>query len=271
MLKQSDIEILKWYQMMGVDEVHSNKRKNYSKSDISGESEIVMKQPLKEKLHVNAEGQSTKQIIPSLPQNDANASIQKSRTLANSCNSIEELRTVVTNFDDCELKATAANTVFADGNSSAKVMLIGEAPGANEDAQGIPFCGDSGKLLDNIIKSIGLDRTNSYITNTIFWRPPGNRRPSEIELAMCLPFVEKHIALVRPDLIILVGGTASLALFGDLGPITKQRQKVLEYTNQYLSEPIKSVVIFHPSYLMRQPSQKKLAWQDMLFIKNILN
>lgn len=222
---------------MGVDEIHGNTPRGYGKKKIMKSMEI------------NNNG---------------------SRAIANNCSNLDELRSAVMNFNDCELKATATNTVFSDGNPQADVMLIGEAPGANEDLQGIPFCGDSGKLLDNIIKSIGLDRTNSYITNSIFWRPPGNRKPTEAEVAMCLPFVEKHIALINPKLILLVGGTASAALFGDMGPITKQRQKIFKYSNCYLDKPIDSVVIFHPSYLMRQPGQKKQAWLDMIYIRNIL-
>ncbi len=185
---------------------------------------------------------------------------------------ISDLREALHNFKGCGLYKTATNMVFADGNEKAHVMLIGEAPGANEDVQGIPFCGDSGKLLDKVIYSIGLTREkNAYISNTVFWRPPGNRRPTDEEIRICRPFVEKHIALIKPKILIMVGSTASFALFGDLGPVTKQRKKIFEYKNEYLDKPIDSVVTFHPSYLLRQPLQKKAAWSDMLFIKDLLN
>lgn len=254
MLKPTDIKILKWYKEMGVDEIHSNKTRNYSE---------------KEKVAMQLEKTPQPEVVAKKYTPPKEAALL-ARKLADQCQTIEQLRQVVFNFEGCLLRKTATNTVFADGNQNSEIMLIGEAPGANEDLQGIPFCGDSGKLLDNIIKSIGLDRSNTYITNTIFWRPPGNRRPSEEEVEICLPFVEKHIALMNPKLIVLVGGTASFALFGDLGPITKQRQKILQYTNKYLEKPIASTVIFHPSYLLRQPSQKKLAWYDMLNIKKLL-
>jgi DNA polymerase len=177
----------------------------------------------------------------------------------------------VLNFDGCQLKKTATKTVFSDGNQQADIMFIGEAPGANEDIQGIPFCGDSGKLLDNMLLSIGLNRTNIYISNSIFWRPPGNRRPTPDEIAICLPFVEKHIALVNPKLLILVGSTAVSAVMNINDPMSKMRNRFFSYNNNYLSKPIDIAAIFHPSYLLRQPSQKKLAWQDLLLIKHFIN
>lgn len=195
----------------------------------------------------------------------------QARKIVDGINNVNDLKKAVEEFKGCSLYKTATNTVFSDGIASSKVMLIGEAPGANEDLKGIPFCGDSGKLLDKMLASIGLFRDkNVYITNTVFWRPPGNRRPTNEELKICKPFVEKHIAIIDPKVIIMVGSTASYALFGDLGPVTKQRQKIFEYENPYLSHKIPSVVIFHPSYLLRQALQKKAAWQDMLYIKKLL-
>jgi DNA polymerase len=258
MLKPNDIKTLEWYKEMGVDEVHSNTKRDYTKTPSSKPQIKTILEPVVE---VKTE------VKKYTPPKEA---LIQARNLANQCQTIEQLRDEVSNFEGCLLKKTATNTVFADGNPKAKIMLIGEAPGANEDLQGIPFCGDSGKLLDNIIKSIGLDRTSVYITNTIFWRPAGNRRPTDEEMAICLPFVEKHIALINPELIVLVGSTALYALFGDLGSITKQRQKILHYKNQYLESSIPCLAIFHPSYLLRQPSQKKLAWLDMLNIKKFL-
>lgn len=185
---------------------------------------------------------------------------------------LEELKKAITSFDGCDLKKTATNIVFGDGYIDAKIMLIGEAPGAEEDEQGIPFCGDSGKLLDNMLASIGLSREkNVYITNTIFWRPPANRRPTKEEIALCRPFVEQHIALVKPKLLILVGSTAVSSLLGDSLEISKIRQEYYSYTNEYLAEPISTTAIFHPAYLMRQPSQKKQAWYDLLKIKEFIS
>ena len=195
----------------------------------------------------------------------------EARNLADKSNTIEELKKNLDSFDGCLLKKTATNTVFSDGQSNASIMLIGEAPGANEDLEGRPFCGESGKLLDSIFLSIDICRTkNLYITNSIFWRPPGNRKPTDQELQCCAPFLEKHIALINPKLLILAGSTALAAVLVDNGPLSKQRGKIFHYKNRYLKNNIDTVVIFHPSYLLRQPSQKKAAWQDMLFIKKLL-
>ena len=183
---------------------------------------------------------------------------------------LKDLEKAVRDFDGCPLKKMATNTVFCDGNPESKVMVIGEAPGNNEDLQGIPFCGDSGKLLNEMFAAIGMPREKIYITNSLFWRPPGNRRPTDDELAMCKPFVEKHIALVAPKLIVLMGATAMYSVLGSDDAISKIRGKFLDYKNPYLSSPIKSITLFHPSYLMRQSSKKRLAWADMLEIKKFL-
>jgi DNA polymerase len=200
-----------------------------------------------------------------------NNSISIARNLADQSNSLEDLRIKVSSFEECKLKILAKNTVFADGSPSSKVMLIGEAPGASEDEAGIPFCGESGKLLDNMISTIGLSRqTNAYITNTIFWRPPANRTPTQEEIDMCRPFVEKHIALLQPKLIILVGSTAATSLLGKHAGVSKIRQEYFGYTNRYLDHAIPTTAIFHPAYLLRQPLQKKTAWYDLIKIQQFL-
>lgn len=197
--------------------------------------------------------------------------ISSSRLIADSVSTLEELKAAISKFDGCDLKKTATNTVFADGIATAKIMLIGEAPGASEDAQGIPFCGESGKLLDNMISTIGLSRKeNVYITNTIFWRPPANRRPTEEEILICRPFVEKHIALIKPDLLILVGATAVSGLLGGHLQISKIRQEYYQYQNIYLDKPITTTALFHPAYLLRQPFQKKTTWYDLLNIQEFI-
>ncbi len=193
------------------------------------------------------------------------------RELANNANTIDELRKAVENFEGCDLKKFANKTVFSDGNPDSDIMLIGEAPGATEDEQGIPFCGESGLLLDKMIEVIGLSRTkNAYITNAIFWRPPANRRPTTEEIEICKPFVEKHIALINPKLIILIGGTATTALLGKKITIADVRQNNYDYSNQYLTDSITTTALFHPAYLMRQPTKKKPTWYDLLKIKEML-
>jgi uracil-DNA glycosylase len=198
---------------------------------------------------------------------------EEAYNLAVKANTLEDLQNYVMDFDGCPLKATANKTVFADGSAKADVMIIGEAPGANEDIEGVPFCGQSGKLLDQIFDSINLIRSeNLYIANAIFWRPPGNRKPTNKELAICRPLVEKHIALIAPKLIVACGSSALASLFPDMNaPITKIRGEMLDYQNQFLKEQIKVMPIFHPSFLLRQPSRKRSAWEDMLKINSFIN
>ena len=246
-----NIKLLEWYYNSGVTDVTSNTARSY----------------LKEKNKPSC--LSVQNDILSSAINSQSAS---ARELAERCSSLSELKNTVQNFEGCALKNTAMNTVFSDGNENADIMLIGEAPGANEDAKGIPFCGDSGQLLDKVLGTIDLTRENNlYISNVIFWRPPANRKPTDEELMICLPFVEKHIALISPKLLIIAGGVALYSLLGISTAISKYRQKILKYKNQYITTEIPVAVIYHPSYLLRQPLQKKLAWQDMIFIKNFLN
>ncbi len=218
---------------------------------------------------LNVEMHNTNIITTKTQQFESSeAMARKARDLAEQCSNLTELRNAVENFKDLSICKLAQNTVFADGVPNSKIMVIGEAPGASEDAEGIPFCGLSGKLLDKMLESIGLYRTsNIYITNSIFWRPPGNRRPTPEETNICLPFIEKHIALFNPGLIILVGSTAAVSLLHSIDPISKLRQTFHSYQNRYLSAEIPVAAIFHPSYLLRQPKQKKVTWFDLLKIK----
>lgn len=192
------------------------------------------------------------------------------RELADKVATMAELEAAIRAFDGCALKKTAQKTVFGDGDPQAKLMIIGEAPGADEDRQGIPFCGVSGQLLDKMFASIGYDRTRFFISNTVYWRPPGNRQPSIEETSICLPFVEKMIALVNPKLLVLAGGTAVGSLLQRPESMSRLRGKTYDYTNGYLAQPIPTIVTYHPSYLLRSPAQKRLAWQDMLMVKRML-
>jgi uracil-DNA glycosylase family 4 len=233
---------------------------------IASTSEALSLLAKKSQENMNKQDQ-LKSLAISLSINDI---VKKSEELANKATNLAELRQAVENFDGCNLKKMATNTVFSDGNSASKIMLIGEAPGNNEDLQGIPFCGDSGKLLDEMFKSINLTRNQFYITNTIFWRPPGNRKPTPEELAICKPFVDRHIELVNPKLIILIGATAMSSIINNHEPISKIRGKFLDFAPKYLSQKIKLMTIFHPSYLMRQSNKKKIAWMDMLTIQDFV-
>lgn len=215
-----------------------------------------------------------KQAPPASPiplQNPADQA-HEARMLAEQCQTIEELEKAVRGFEGCSLKKTATHTVFSDGNRKAELMIVGEAPGFHEDKQGIPFCGPSGKLLDKMLAAIGLNRKESaYISNVLFWRPPGNRTPSKEETAICLPFVEKHIALMQPRLLVCAGGTAASTLLASPYGITRLRSSFHEYRNRYLDHPVQVAVMYHPSYLLRQPAQKRLAWHDLLKIKDYLS
>jgi uracil-DNA glycosylase family 4 len=194
---------------------------------------------------------------------------QSAREVAAGCNSLAELETALAGFDGCGLKETALNLCFADGNPEARLMLIGEAPGAEEDRQGKPFVGASGKLLDKMLATIGLDRGSAYITNVIYWRPPGNRSPTQAEIAACQPFLERQIALLKPDLIVFVGGIAARALLGVNEGVTKLRGRRFNYVMPD-GHSIPAMVMFHPAYLLRQPAQKRFAWRDLLAIRSQL-
>jgi DNA polymerase len=192
---------------------------------------------------------------------------QSARALAAGADSIEALATLVAAFDDCPLKRTATNTVFMDGNPRAPVMIVGEAPGAEEDRLGKPFVGRSGELLDRMLAAIGLDRAGVQITNVIYWRPPGNRKPTSAEIAACLPFVLRHIALARPRALVLAGGTAATALLPTGEGITRLRGRWFELAVPGLDAPVATLPMFHPAFLLRTPERKREAWRDLLALK----
>ncbi|WP_282607609.1 uracil-DNA glycosylase family protein [Pelagibius sp. Alg239-R121] len=192
------------------------------------------------------------------------------RKQAREATTVEELRTAVAAFEGCPLKQTAMNLCFADGNPQARVMLIGEAPGAQEDRQGLPFVGASGQLLDQMLSYIGLDRTSVYITNLLFWRPPGNRTPTAGEIASCLPFVERHVELVNPSHIVMVGGISAKTLLDRREGILKLRGHWGHYQTAGLDRPIPALATLHPAYLLRQPAQKRLAWRDLLSLAHAM-
>ena len=181
----------------------------------------------------------------------------------------EDLQEAIRQFDGSPLKKTAMNLVFSDGNPEAEVMLIGEAPGADEDRQGKPFVGQSGQLLRKIFESVGLSLDKIYISNVLPWRPPGNRQPTPAEIEMFRPFLKKHIELIKPKCLMLIGGTACKALLNTREGITKIRGKWLELDAGNGNVP-KAMATYHPAYLLRSPSRKRDVWQDMLVLKDFL-
>lgn len=192
------------------------------------------------------------------------------RSQAGQAATLAELEAAVRAFDGCPLRRSAMNTVFADGNPAARVMLVGEAPGEDEDRQGLPFVGVSGKLLDLMLKSIGLDRSAVYITNVLPWRPPGNRNPTPAEVAACMPFLERHIALVKPAVLVPLGGAAAKTLLNRSEGVTRLRGRWLEYQPSAGGPAIPALPMLHPAYLLRNPAAKREAWRDMLMLADRL-
>jgi uracil-DNA glycosylase family 4 len=193
------------------------------------------------------------------------------RAVATGCADLAALRAALGAFDGCALKHTATNLVFGDGNPSAPVMFIGEAPGADEDREGRPFVGAAGKLLDRMLASVGLDRAQVYITNILPWRPPGNRTPTPNEVTICLPFLRRHIELVNPKLLVLIGGTSASTLLGTSEGITRIRGRWRDYRGDHPSPPIPAMPIYHSAFLLRTPARKRDAWRDMLEIRRRLD
>lgn len=182
---------------------------------------------------------------------------------------LDALRENLAAFEGCNLRLTAKNLVFADGNPQARLMFVGEAPGREEDAQGLPFVGRSGKLLDRMLAAIGLERDEVYIANVVPWRPPGNRTPTPQEAEICKPFIRRQIELVDPDVLVFLGGASAKLLAGTSDGILRLRGRWLDYDTG--TRPIKAMATLHPAYLLRTPIQKRLAWRDFLKIKAALD
>lgn len=207
--------------------------------------------------------------------------VVEAQKIAAACKTLEELKKAVQDFDGLSIRKTATNMVFCDGNPQSSVMLIGEAPGADEDIQGKPFVGVSGQLLDRILACIDLSRNAEdvskavYISNILNWRPPGNRTPSASEIEISLPFIERHIALVQPKMIILCGGVSAKALLRSGDSISRLRGKFHDYQvpealQNGSATPIPAMATYHPAYLLRTPAQKKAVWADMLMFQEKL-
>lgn len=194
---------------------------------------------------------------------------QDGAAMARAATDIEALKAALGEYNGCPLKATARNLVFARGNPEAKVMLVGEAPGRDEDAEGKPFLGEAGQLLDKMLAAIGLDETSAYITNLVFWRPPGNRKPTDQEISACTPFTARHIELIKPDVLVLVGGISTQTLLGAKQGITALRGKWADYQCED-GTSIPALPIFHPAFLVRRPQEKAKAWADLLSLKGKL-
>ena len=196
------------------------------------------------------------------------AAVMAAREAARRAASLEELRAMLTGFEGCALRTTAKQLVFADGNPQARVMFVGEAPGREEDLEGLPFVGRSGKLLDRMMTAIGLNRTTAYIANIIPWRPPGNRTPTPQESQICLPFTLRQIELANPDILVCLGGPSAQTLLGVKEGIKRTRGKWFAFHTG--TREIRAIATFHPAYLLRSPLEKRFAWRDFLAVKKAL-
>lgn len=193
---------------------------------------------------------------------------RKAEELAYNANTLDELYKALLSFEGCSLKGTAIHTVFSDGVSTSKIMFVGEAPGADEDRLGKPFVGQSGQLLDKFLEAAGFSRSkNVYITNTIPWRPPGNRQPTPEENYICMPFLERHIELIQPKMIVMLGATALKTLHNPKEGIVTLRGKWMPYTTSHKGFTVDTMPIFHPAFLLRSPTQKRFFWRDILSLK----
>jgi uracil-DNA glycosylase len=262
---EAALALLRWYLEMGADAAIADQPVNRlappapPPASSAGPTEPEMAPP-----------QSVRAVAASPPAAFADSlgeAAQSARLLAARADTLAALEAAIAGFDGCALKRTATNTVIAAGNPTAPVMIIGEAPGADEDRIGRPFVGRAGQLLDRMLAAIGLDRQGVLITNVIYWRPPGNRTPTADEIAACLPFVLRHVALVRPKLLVLAGGTAARALLPPGPGITRLRGRWFDLAIPGLDQPVPTLPMFHPSFLLRAPERKREAWRDLLALR----
>lgn len=207
-------------------------------------------------------------VSPSAAPPPPDIATVEAREAAASAPTLEALRELLERFEGCPLKHTATRLVFADGNPEARLMLVGEAPGRDEDIEGKPFVGRSGKLLDRMLAAIGIDRSTAYIANVVPWRPPGNRTPTPQETAICLPFIRRQIELANPDILVCLGGPSAQTLLGIKDGITKARGRWMEYDTG--TRTIPALATFHPAYLLRSPLGKRMVWRDLLAIESRL-
>ena len=262
---ETALALLRWYVEMGVDETIGDEPVNRLAPRAPPRASAI--RPTEPEA---APPQSVRAVAASPPAAFADSlgeAAQSARLLAARADTLAALEAAIAGFDGCALKRTATNTVIADGNPAAPVMIIGEAPGADEDRIGRPFVGRAGQLLDRMLAAIGLDREGVLITNVIYWRPPGNRTPTTDEIAACVPFVLRHVALVRPKVLVLAGGTAARALLPPGPGITRLRGRWFDLAVPGLDQPVPTLPMFHPSFLLRAPERKREAWRDLLALR----
>jgi uracil-DNA glycosylase len=260
--REAAIALLRWYVEMGADEAIG-----LEAADRLAPPEAIISSPATSAPVPRQSPRPVPAAPPPALTESLGAAAQSARRLAASADSVEALAGLVAGFDGCPLKRTATNTVFTDGNPTAPVMIIGEAPGADEDRIGRPFVGRAGQLLDRMLAAIDLDRSSVLITNVVYWRPPGNRTPTAAEIASCLPFALRLIALVHPKILVLSGGTAAGALLPQGQGITRLRGRWFDLAVPGLDQPVPTLPMFHPSFLLRTPARKRETWRDLLSLR----
>ncbi|MBO0733342.1 MAG: uracil-DNA glycosylase [Methylocapsa sp.] len=260
-MDESLAALLSWYAQMGVDiavdDAAHDRIGEYAAALAAGKVKAAGETGSSLGAPRERQAASAKQT-PALPAAGIDAG---ARDLAAGAQNLDDLRDRLACFEGCGLKTTALQLVFGDGNPCAKIMFVGEAPGADEDRQGIPFVGRAGKLLDKMLAAIGLDRNKVYIANIVPWRPPGNRTPTPFETAACLPFTRRQIELVDPEILVCLGAPSAQTLLGTKDGIMRIRGRWLAYP--VAGREIPALAMLHPAYLLRQPGQKKLAWHDL--------
>ncbi|MGB0553930.1 MAG: uracil-DNA glycosylase [Alphaproteobacteria bacterium] len=264
----SPLDALRWHVEMGIDEV-------VDEMPVDRYATVQQPRPATPATAPALQPpQDRPQAVPRQASGQALAPAEGARdaiAVAAGAQTIDELRERLEGFEGCALKFTATNTVFADGDPASDLMLIGEAPGVDEDRQGLPFVGASGQLLNRMLAALGRERDTVYISNILFWRPPGNRSPTDAETAACLPFVKRHIELAKPKVLVFLGGSSAKTMLSRKEGIMRLRGKWFDYTSDGLDTPIPAMPTFHPAFLMRQSAQKREAWRDFLSIQEKLD
>lgn len=258
----SAAELIAWYAEMGVTEaLDETPHDHFAAAPEPARQPVARPQAVPQ--------QAARHPVAAAAATPPDEAALSARALAREAMTLEELKAALASFEGCPLKATAKNLVFADGNPAGTIMIVGEAPGADEDRIGLPFVGRSGQLLDRMLAAIGLTRQEHvYIANLLPWRPPGNRTPTPQEVAICLPFIQRQIELADPDILVCIGGPSAQALLGVSG-ILASRGRWMEY--DIGRRMIRAIATLHPAYLLRQPLQKRLAWRDLRAIRAALD
>ena len=277
-------EILEWHIDIGVDECIDDTPANKLNSVPTSMADVLeasKKQQTKPIAHTDKIAQAyqspaaPKQEDGFIPLGTAEAAQDALRAAA-ACETLQDLEKAIRAFEGCPLKRTAKSTVFQDGDPSARIMVIGECPGVDEDNTGTPFSGQAGLLLDKMFAAIGYDRASEdsakalYLTNLVYWRPPGNRVPTDSEIEICRPFALRHIEIINPEVLVIMGGVTAKSILKTGHGITRLRGKWTEFKTDAIDKPVKTLPMLHPEFLLKSPDRKKYAWQDLQLLRDSL-